>query len=32
MNVLKLFAVAAMVVGLSACGLNFGTDCQIICF
>lgn len=32
MNMLKLVAVAAMVVGLSACGLNLGAECQIICF
>lgn len=32
MNLLKLVAVATMVVGLSACGLNFGPECQLICF
>lgn len=32
MHVLKIVAVAAMVVSLSACGFNFGPECQLICF
>lgn len=31
MKLVKLVLVAAAVAGLSACGLDFGSDCVIIC-
>lgn len=32
MKFVKLFVVAAAVVGLSACGLDLSSGCQMICF
>lgn len=32
MKVIKLVLVAAAVVGLSACGFDFSSECQLICF
>lgn len=32
MKVIKLVLVAAAVVGLSACGFDLSSGCQIICF
>lgn len=32
MNMLKIITVAAMVIGLSACGLNLDSGCMLFCY